>query len=35
MVDDATYLTGQYIRTYNYKKLPDATGWEPTPCWNR
>jgi lipoprotein-anchoring transpeptidase ErfK/SrfK len=35
MVDDPTYLTGQFIRTYTFKKLPDATGWEPTPCWNR
>jgi lipoprotein-anchoring transpeptidase ErfK/SrfK len=35
MVDDPTYLTGPFIRTYTFKKLPDATGWEPTPCWNR
>jgi hypothetical protein len=35
MVDDPTYLTGQFIRTYTFKKLPDATGWEPTPCLNR
>jgi hypothetical protein len=35
MVDDPAYLTGPFIRTYNFKKLPDATGWEPTPCWNR
>jgi hypothetical protein len=34
-VDDPAYLTGPFIRTYNFKKLPDATGWEPTPCWNR
>jgi hypothetical protein len=34
-VDDPTYLTGPFIRTYSFKKLPDATGWEPTPCWNR
>ena len=33
MVDDATYLTGQFIRTYNFKKVADATGWDPTPCW--
>jgi hypothetical protein len=35
MVDDPTYLTGPFIRTYTFKKLPDATGWEPTPCWNK
>jgi hypothetical protein len=34
-VDDPTYLTGPFIRTYTFKKLPDATGWEPTPCWNK
>jgi hypothetical protein len=34
-VDDPAYLTGPFIRTYNFKKLPDATGWEPTPCWNK
>jgi hypothetical protein len=33
MVDDPTYLTGQFIRTYQFKKLADQTGWEPTPCW--
>jgi hypothetical protein len=32
-VDDPTYLTGQFIRTYTFKKVPDATGWDPTPCW--
>ena len=35
MVDDPTYLTGQFIRTYTFKKLPDASGWDPTPCWPR
>jgi hypothetical protein len=34
-VDDPAYLTGPFIRTYNFKKLPDAKGWEPTPCWNK
>ncbi len=35
MVEDPTYLTQPFVRTYTFKKLPDATGWEPTPCWNR
>jgi hypothetical protein len=35
MVDDPTYLTGQFIRTYTFKKVADATGWDPTPCWPR
>lgn len=34
-VEDPVYLTGPFLRTYNFKKLPDATGWEPTPCWNK
>ena len=32
-VDDPAYLTGQFIRTYTFKKVADATGWDPTPCW--
>ena len=35
MVDDPTYLNQQFIRTYNFKKQPDASGWEPTPCLPR
>jgi len=29
------YLTGPFIRTYNFKKQQDASGWEPTPCLTR
>jgi hypothetical protein len=32
MVDDPQYLVQPYIKTYQYKKQPDATGWNPTPC---
>jgi hypothetical protein len=32
MVDDPQYLQLPYIKTYQYKKQPDATGWNPTPC---
>jgi hypothetical protein len=32
-VEDPTYLTGPFLRTYTFKKLADATGWDPTPCW--
>jgi len=35
MVDDPTYLTGQFIRTYTFQKVADAAGWDPTPCWPR
>jgi hypothetical protein len=32
MLDDATYLTQPFVRTYTFKKLADAAGWDPTPC---
>ncbi len=35
MVDDPVYLNGPFIRTYQFKKIPNATGWDPTPCWNK
>jgi hypothetical protein len=35
MVEDAVYLTQPFVRTYTFKKLPDASGWDPTPCWTR
>ena len=31
-VDDPQYLQLPYIKTYQYKKQPDAAGWNPTPC---
>jgi hypothetical protein len=34
-VDDPVYLTGPFLRTYQFKHLADATGWDPTPCWNK
>lgn len=35
MLEDPTYLTQPFVRTYTFKHLADASGWEPTPCWNR
>ena len=35
MLDDPTYLTQPFVRTYTFKKLADSSGWEPTPCWTR
>ena len=35
MVDDPVYLAGPFVRTYQFKKIPDATGWDPTPCWTK
>ena len=32
IVTDPTYLTGPYATTNHFKKLADATGWDPTPC---
>jgi hypothetical protein len=34
-VEDPAYLNQPFLRTYTFKKLPDASGWEPTPCWNK
>jgi hypothetical protein len=33
MVEDPVYLNGPFIRSYTFKSVPDATGWDPTPCW--
>jgi len=32
MVDDPQYLVQPYIKTYEYKKESNASGWNPTPC---
>lgn len=32
MVDDPQYLAQPYIKTYQFRKQPDATGWAPTAC---
>ncbi len=34
-VEDSKYLNLPFIRTYDFKKLPDASGWDPTPCLNK
>lgn len=34
-VRDPTYLNGLFVRSYQFKKLPDGQGWDPTPCWNK
>ena len=31
-VEDPVYSTRPYIQTTDFKKLPDASGWNPTPC---
>jgi hypothetical protein len=32
IVDDPMYLNQTFVTSTHYKKLPDATGWNPTPC---
>ena len=32
IVDDPDYLTQPWIVNYAFKKLPDASKWNPTPC---
>lgn len=32
MVDDPQYLTARFVRSTHFKKLPDSSGWRPTPC---
>ena len=32
MLDDPQYLLQPWVRTSQFKKQPDAKGWNPTPC---
>jgi hypothetical protein len=32
IVRDSQYLTQPYITSVAFKKLPNASGWDPTPC---
>jgi hypothetical protein len=34
-VEDPVYFTRQYVTTTDFKKLPNAAGWNPTPCSSR
>ena len=31
-VDDPVYFTRPYLTSSDFKKLPDGSGWNPTPC---
>jgi hypothetical protein len=31
-VDDPVYLTGPYVTSPHFKKEPDGSRWDPTPC---
>jgi hypothetical protein len=35
VVDDPTYLVQPFVRSYQFKKVPDATGWDPMQCLPR
>jgi hypothetical protein len=32
IIEDPQYLTAPVLLNTNFRKLPDATGWNPTPC---
>ena len=32
IVEDPVYFNGEWLTTTDFKKLPDDTGWNPTPC---
>jgi hypothetical protein len=34
-VEDQAFLNQPFLRTYTFKKVADASGWDPTPCWNK
>jgi hypothetical protein len=35
IVEDPEYLSQPFVTSTNFKKQPDATGWNPTPCTAR
>jgi hypothetical protein len=35
MLDDPAYLNQPFVRSYQFKKQPDASGWSPTACLPR
>ena len=32
VLTDPTYLTGPYVTTNSFKRIPNRQGWDPTPC---
>jgi hypothetical protein len=32
MLEDPRYLTQSFVRSAEFKKQADATGWDPQPC---
>lgn len=33
LVDDPTFVAASHLATNLFKKIPDGSGWDPTPCW--
>jgi hypothetical protein len=33
MLEDPKYLTQSFVRSAQFKKQPNATGWDPSPCF--
>jgi hypothetical protein len=31
-IEDPVYFTRAFLTSSDFKKLPNATGWNPTPC---
>lgn len=34
-LNDPMYLTQPFVRSYQFKKQPDGSGWDPTPCYSK
>jgi hypothetical protein len=34
-VEDPLYLNGPYATSFHFRKQPDASGWNPTPCTSK
>jgi hypothetical protein len=32
LLSDPQYLTEPYVTTNHFRKIPDLSGWDPTPC---
>jgi len=35
VVEDPMYLAVPFVTTSHFKKIPDASGWDPEPCTAR
>ena len=35
ILDDPVYFNGPFVTSTNFKRVPDDTGWNPTPCTAR